>query len=166
MSQALFPYETLTQPPVFQVTEVRVDGSSRPTLVNREESIVNLFDAKPGWRRVELDLELTAEREVIEEFEAGHSGLSAVAVANCMPTNTRQPVRLARSEFDPGRWEGTLELDRDNFRGRGVVSPVLTAQVGGISHRPVGAAAGWTLHFDEPEKLARSGHAARSVGEL
>lgn len=157
MSQALYPYATLAQPPTFQVADLRLDGSSKPSLISPEEATVKLFEAKPGWRRVELDLELTADPDGVGEFERGYGGLGAVAVAHCMPTNARQPARLARSEFDAGRWEGTLELDRDNFRGRVAVVPVLTATVGGIPHRPVGSAAGWTLHFDEPESLRLRG---------
>ncbi len=157
MSQALFPYATLPQPPAFQVADVRLDGASKPSLINQEEAAVNLFEVKPVWRRVELDFELTANQDAVQEFEQGYGGLSAVAVAHCMPTNARQPARLARSEFDPGRWEGTLELDRDNFRSRAVVIPVLTATVGGIPHRPVGSAAGWVVHFDEPESLRLRG---------
>jgi hypothetical protein len=157
MNQALFPYDTLAQEPSFQVTEVRVDGTGKPSLFNKEESSINLFNASERWRRVELDLELTAERHIVEEFESANGELSVVAVANCVPTNARQPVRLRRSEYDPGRWEGTLELDRDNFRGRVLVSPILTATVGGINHRRVGTATGWTLHFDEPESLRLQG---------
>jgi hypothetical protein len=157
VSQALFPYETLKQQPAFQITEIRVDGSAKPSLINREEGAINLFDSKAGWRRVELDLELTADRDDVAEFEVGRGGLAAIAVAHCMPTNTRQRALLTRSEYDPGRWEGTMELDRDNFRGRAVVGPILTAVVGGISHRPVGVATGWALHFDEPESLRLRG---------
>jgi hypothetical protein len=157
VSQVLFPYATLSQPPAFQIAEVRLDGASKPSLIDQEEAAVNLFEVKPVWRRVELDFELTADRDAVQEFEHGYGGLSAVAVAHCVPTNVRQPARLVRSEFDPGRWGGTLELDRDNFRSRAVVIPVLTATVDGIPHRPVGTAAGWVVHFDEPESLRLRG---------
>jgi hypothetical protein len=157
VSQALFPYATLVQPPAFQVADVRLDGASRSLVIKQDEATVNLFEAKPGWQRVELDVELTADADAVGEFDRGYRGLGAVAVAHCMPTNARQPVRLTRSEFDPGRWEGTLQLDRDNFRSRATVVPLLTATVGGVPHRPVGLAAGWTLHFDEPESLRMRG---------
>src|SRR5205823_2266992 len=84
-------------------------------------------------------------------------GISAVVVANCLPTNMRQPLRLARSDVDPGRWSGTLELDRDNTRGRVALVTTLTAAVNGVPHRPVALASGWTLHADEPESLRLKG---------
>ena len=57
-------------------------------------------------------------------------------------------------------------MDRDDFRGRAIVGPILTASVSGISHRPVGTAAGWTLHFDEPESLRLTGHASSPLAQF
>ena len=90
-----------------------------------------------GFEIAELDLELTSDPVAIREFESKHGRVSAVVVANCLPTNTRQPLHLARSDVDPGRWSGTLELDCDNFRGRIALVTTLTATVGGVLHRPV-----------------------------
>ena len=80
-----------------------------------------------------------------------------MVVANCLPTNTRQPLQLAKSDVDSGRWSGTLELDRDNLRGRVALVTTLTAAVNGVLHRPVALASGWTIYADEPESLRLKG---------
>ena len=80
-----------------------------------------------------------------------------MVVANCLPTNARQPVRLSRSEVEIGRWSGILELDRDNVCDRVALVTTLTATVRGVPHRPVAAATGWTVYADEPESLRLKG---------
>jgi len=158
MSTVLFPYATLSDcEPTLTIAAVRLDGAARPHLVKKEDSTVPLYDDSKLWRRAELDLELTCDPDRIRAFENEHSPMSAVVVANCLPTNTRQPVRLSRSEVEIGRWSGTLELDRDNVRGRVALVTTLTATVGEVRHRPVASASGWTLYVDEPESLRLKG---------
>src|SRR5262249_16872336 len=121
-------------------------------------SAIHLYgpDLKP-WKRAELDLELTSDPVAVREFENKHGKISAVVVANCLPTNLRQPLQLARSDIDPGRWSGVLELDRDSLRGRVGLVTTLTAAVNGVLHRPIALASGWTIHADEPESLRLKG---------
>ncbi len=159
MTTALFPYDTLSggDPPTLTIAALRLDGTARMQLINKETSAVHLYeDAKP-WNRAELDLELTSDPAVVREFENKHGRISAVVVANCLPTNTRQPLQLTRSDVDPGRWSGALELDRDNVRGRVALVTTLTAAVSGVPHRPVALASGWTVYADEPESLRLKG---------
>jgi hypothetical protein len=159
VTTALFPYDTLGggDPPTLTITALRVDGIGRSALINKETSSVNLFEETKAWNRAELELELTSDPGNVSEFERKHGSVSAVVVANCLPTNTRQPVTLARSDVDPGRWSGKLELDRDNFRARVVLVTTLTATVNRVKFRPAAFASGWTVHADEPESLRLKG---------
>jgi hypothetical protein len=157
---ALFPYDTLSggEPPSLTISGVRLDAATCSHLVNKETSGVPLYgpELKP-WTRLELDLELTGDPAVVREYENAHGRISAITVANCLPTNLRQPLDLTRSDVDPGRWSGTLELDRDNLRGRVALVTTLTGTVNGVRHRPVAFASGWTIYVDEPESLRLKG---------
>ncbi len=159
MTTALFPYDTLSSgdPPTLTIAAIRLNGTARMQLINKESSAVNLYEDTKPWNRAEFDLELTSDPIAVREFESKHGRVSAVVVANCLPTNTRQPLKLARSHIDPGRWSGTLELDRDNIRGRVPLVTTLTAAVNGVPHRPVASASGWTVYADEPESLRLKG---------
>jgi len=159
VTTALFPYDTLSggEPPTLTIAAIRLDGTARTQLINKEASAVHLYEDTKPWNRAELDLELTSDPAVVREFESKHGPISAVVVANCLPTNARQPLPLARSDVDPGRWSGILELDRDNLRGRVALVTTLTAAVNGVPQRPVATASGWTIHVDEPESLRLKG---------
>lgn len=158
MSTVLFPYATLSDSePTLSVATLRLDGAARSHLVKKEDATVPLYDDPKPWRRAELDLELTCDPDSVRAFEDEHGPVSAVVVANCLPTNTRQPVRLSRSEVEIGRWSGILELDRDNVCDRVALVTTLTATVRGVPHRPVAAATGWTVYADEPESLRLKG---------
>ncbi len=158
MSTVLFPYATLydTEPTV-TVAAIRLDGALRSHLMNKENSTISLYDDATSWHRAELDLELTCDQERVRSFEAEYGTVSAVVVANCLPTNTRQPLHLSRSSVEVGRWSGTLEIDRDNMRDRVTLVTTLTATVGGTPHRPVATAPAWTVYADEPESLRLKG---------
>jgi hypothetical protein len=153
----IFDYGTLEPPPRPRVVAVRLDGTARPALIDPAGGRVDLFEERAAWRRAELDLELAADRDAVGEFEGLHGELTAVVVAHCAPTRTRQLARLARLHRDAGHWEGTLELDRDNYRGRALLRPRLTAAVGGVAHRLVAEPAAWAAHFDEPAGLRLGG---------
>jgi hypothetical protein len=157
MKDTIYSYGTLELPPRMRVVGVRLDGAARPAAIKSADRRVDLFEERTAWRRAELDLELAADGDAARDFETRHGELAAIAVAHCRPTRTRQPARLARSQRDAARWEGTLELDRDNFRGRALLRPRLTAAVGGIAHRTVAEPAAWALHFDEPAGLRLGG---------
>ncbi len=148
----LYPYPTLNGEAVFTVARVRLDGKPKLKAVNAELKAVDLSDTT-DWKRAFLDLEVTVPAAAVKEFEDEHGPLAAVAVAHCLPTNGREQVRLDRSPTDPSRWTRTFELDRDNHRGRVKLEVVLTAAVGGVPHRPVAAANGWAVYFDQPETL-------------
>lgn len=159
MTTALFPYDTLSEgdPPTLTIAALRLDGVTRTHLINKEASAVNLYEEMRTWSRAELDLELMGDPAVVRVFENKHGKVSAVVVVNCFPTNLRQALRLMRSDVDPSRWSGALELDRDNLRGRVTLVTTLTAAVNGVQHRPVALPSVWTVHADEPESLSLKG---------
>jgi hypothetical protein len=130
---------------------------ARAHLIKQETSAIHLYEEAKPWTRAELGLELTADPAAVREFENKHGKISAVVVANCFPTNTRQPLQLVRSDVDPSRWSGVLELDRDNLHGRVALVTTLTAAVNGVPHRPIALASDWTVHADEPESLRLKG---------
>jgi hypothetical protein len=159
MSAVLFPYPTLgDSEPTLSITTVRLDGASRPHLVKKEDSTISLYDDAKPWRRAELDFELICVSDRVRAFEDEHGRISgAVLVANCRPTNARHSVRMSRSDVDRGRWSGTLELDRENVRDRVDLTTILSAEVGGVTNRPVAVAPGWIAYADEPESLRLKG---------
>ncbi|MGP0065012.1 MAG: hypothetical protein ACLQGP_15620 [Isosphaeraceae bacterium] len=157
MSRVIYAYGTLRQRPALRITGLRLDGVARPALIDQAGSALKLFQDGSAWRRAELDLELVADRDSVLEFHEQHGDLSAVAVIHCRSTGTRQSARLTRSEVEAGRWGGTVAVDRGNFRGRAEANALVTAAVGGKSHRLVAEPVGWALHFDEPANLQLQG---------
>lgn len=149
----LFPYDTPEgAEPTLTIAEIRLNGVAKPRTIRTEEATANFYD-ELIWDKAELDLVLTCRIDGLSQFEATHGSVLATVVVHCLPTNTRQPIRLKRSELDPGRWSGTLELDRHNFRNRVELATILTATVNRIENRPVAFAPRWTIHMDEPESL-------------
>ena len=150
----LYPYETLSDgEPALAVTGLRIDGKPRPDWLRKDEATAALFEQPGPWARAELDLEVTFPAAGVAAFEKAHGAVAVVAVAHCQPTNGREQVRLKRAGTDAGRWSGTLELDRDNYRGRAKLEATFTATVSGVGHRPVAVTNPWAAYFDEPESF-------------
>src|SRR5262245_19950093 len=105
MSTVLFPYATLPDAePAVTVAAVRLDGALKPQVVNKENLNVSRHNNSSNWKRAELDVELTCQPDSVRSFETEYGAISAVAVANCLPTNARQTLRLTRSDVEVGRW--------------------------------------------------------------
>lgn len=157
MSAVLYPYPTLPlpEPPDISVTEVRLDTGTcfAPKLPDPE---VYLHEVKDIWRTATLDLSLTCEGD-LKGFEEAHGPVSAVVVANCLPTNTRQRLAMTRSDTVTNRWEGQLVLDRANFAKRVDLTAVFTATVGGVPHRTVAVTSRREVYFDRPESVRLNG---------
>lgn len=147
----LFPYDTLPAEAKMAVRTLRLDGHNRTPLVKTDEFAVSLHEHEGKWQRAELGLEVSIPSGIVTEFEQSHGPLALVVVAHCLPTNGREQVRLARSTTDTGRWEGTFELDRDNYRGRVRLDGTVTATIDGVSHRPVAETNPWAVYVDAPE---------------
>ena len=159
MTTVLFPYDTLSggDPPTLTIAAVRLDGTARMQLINKETSAVYLYENTKPWNRAELDLELTSDPAVVREFENKHGRVSAIVVANCLPTNTRQPLRLARSDVDSGSVVRYSGIGPRQCSGRVALVTTLTGAVSSIPHRPIALASGWTVYADEPESLRLKG---------
>jgi len=154
----LFPYPTLSEADTqMSVTRLRIDGKLNSSWIRKEECTVALFEHPTHWRTAEFDLEVAVTPLLVTAFEKDHGPVAAVAVAHCLPTNGRERIRLTRSATDAGRWAGTLEIDRDNYRGRMLLKTTLTAKVGEVPYRPVAASNPWAIHLDEPESLQLKG---------
>ncbi len=152
MIDILFPYETpFGAEPTLTISAVRLDGKAR-AIPPLEDAILNLYE-DASWKEAEFDLNLTCRGDALQEFEATQGAVSAFIVTHCKPTNTRQSLRLQRSDREPGRWSGKLELARDNFRNRVELATILTATVCRVENRPVAFAPPWAIHVDEPESL-------------
>jgi hypothetical protein len=78
-----------------------------------------------------------------------------IVVVNCRPTNTRQALKLRPTQH--GQWEGTLELERDNYRDRADLRAVLTPGAGLLARKPVGFAPAWHVYLDEPPSFRLRG---------
>jgi hypothetical protein len=85
---------------------------------------------------------------LLEAYENEHGETTLIVVANCRPTNTRQALTLKAAQH--GQWEGTLELERDNYRDRVEVRALLTPRGGPLTRKPVGFPSPWNVYFDEP----------------
>ncbi len=157
MTDVIYSYPTLEPPPQLRVVGLRLDGNCRPDLIESAASRVHLFAARSGWTRAALEVELAAEAEALGALERRHGPVESIVVVRGPATRVRQAVRLTRSSSDPARWQGTIEVDRANFRGRAILRARLTAAAGGVPHRLVAEAAGWDLLFDEPAGLRLGG---------
>ena len=157
MSAVLYPYPTLrlADPPDIGVTEVCLDTGTRFAPKPPDPSIY-LHESKEKWNTATLTLGLTCDGD-LKAFEDAHGLVSAVVVANCLPTNARQRLALIRSDTAPNRWDGALVLDRDNFAKRVDLTATFTATVGGVPHRTVAQSARREVYFDKPESVRLNG---------
>jgi hypothetical protein len=156
--EIIFPYETMEQPLGVRFYHPRLDGVPIvPSPPIGEERILKLYEVPSKWQKLELDVEITTERQHVIDFERESGKFELVIVAHCRPTNSRQTFRPPRSEVDSTRWEGVLELDRDNFRDRVELRTILTSSRDDTPCRPVAFGDSWTVHLDEPASLRLRG---------
>ena len=159
MTNVLYPYATLVDgEPVLTVAAVRLDDTSRPQFIKKEDSTIHIYEDPKRWKKAEIDLELTCSSGPIQEFEDSHGPLSPILVAHCLSTNVRQQLLLTRSEVELGRWSGTLELDRDSVSDRIFLESTFAATIDGIPNRPVATTPRWTIYADEPRSLSLKGN--------
>lgn len=158
MTDVIFPYETMDPGLNVRFSRPRLDDREvTPPPPIGDEHIMKLYELKPNWQRLALDVDVTAERQQVLEFERAAGRFELVVVAHCRPTNTRQTFRPQRSDVDSTRWEGVLELDRDNFRDRVELRTILTSSRDDTPCRPVAFGDPWSVHIDEPASLRLRG---------
>jgi hypothetical protein len=157
VSESIYAHAMLEPPPLLRVAGVRLDGLTRPAPGRPAKDRLDLFGEGPAWRRAELDLELVADAAAVRAFERRHGALDAVVVARCPATRARQSARLGRSRRGRSSWRGTLELDRDNYRGRALLLPRLVAVAGGAAPRLAAEAEAYEVYVDQPAGLDFAG---------
>ena len=95
-----------------------------------------------------LPITVRVDTGLLEAYENEHGETALIVVANCRPTNTRQALTLEAAQH--GQWEGTLELERDNYRDRVELRALLAPRGGPLARKPVGFPSSWNVYFDEP----------------
>jgi hypothetical protein len=152
VSDVLYPYDTLEGELGLVVgTPILDDKPASASLCQAETHTIHLYQAKHSWDRVALPLRAQVDHATLEKFESAHGETAMVVVANCRPTNTRQSLTLKADKR--GGWEGSLELERDNYRDRVELKGVLTPVGGTLRTRPVAFSPAWNVYFDEPPSL-------------
>jgi hypothetical protein len=150
MSNTIFPYPTVRQTVLLEVTEAKLDGEPLDEQAFRsKDRLVYLFGHfRQEWSEAILSVTCSLPAEVLDRFENRHGAVGMQAIAHCRPTNAREGFSLERSRREPGRWKGTLTLTRDGFRGRVTLEANATATVHDIDYRLVAASEEWWVYFD------------------
>jgi hypothetical protein len=147
----LYPYKTLKAEMKFDLGTPVLDEIPSGSLRQPEGRTVNLFHAKYSWRCARLPVTVEVDTSLLEAYENEHGETALIVVANCRPTNTRQALTLKAAQR--GQWEGTLELERDNYRDRVELRALLTPRGGPLMRKPVGFPPPWNVYFDEPSSF-------------
>lgn len=158
MSERIFPYKTIRGDLRLDVREVTIDEEApSPEPIDRDGRIVSLFDQeRSGWRTVQMKLELVGPAEELRKLPDGE-GLTANAVFHSDDTHERRAIPLKRAASDAARWTAVVDLHRADYRGAVRLDAVVAGRAGGLSHRFLGSAEPWILHFDEPAIPKRGG---------
>jgi hypothetical protein len=144
----LYPYKTLQAEMMFDLGPPVLDETPSGSLRQPESRTVNVFQANYAWRYARLPIMVTVDTGLLEAYESEHGETALLVVANCRPTNTRQALSLEAAQR--GQWEGTLELDRNNYRDRVELRALLTPRGGPLAAKPVAFSPPWNVYFDEP----------------
>lgn len=155
----LYPYDTLMGDVVVTITRVEIDGRE-PTepLLFPDRREVELRDLeRRGWETATLLVEVVGPGSELGRFDESDADLGALVVLHCAPSNSRQTVRLSRSDEEPARWSGWIEVNRSHWYERIELRSFMTATVEDIPHRIVGTAEPWMLHLDDRERSSVHG---------
>ena len=76
--------------------------------------------------------------------------IRVLAVVQCTATQYRATLPLTADPQEQARWNGRLELDRDNFAGKVTVHSIVVGRVHGLENRYLGVSESWSIYFDEP----------------
>ena len=144
--KALFPYQTLFGDVTVTIGEITVDDETIKGRIDADHRTISLHGlARADWETARIPLVVNAPPAEIAEAK----DVVCIAVTNCGPTNTRTSVPLQKDPNSPGRWTGTLELDRDYWYSRADLRCAVVATVDDTSNRLIGEADIWTLLFDD-----------------
>jgi hypothetical protein len=159
MRRTIYPYPTLASDLELKIAAVQVDGKAINTdFLLVSERVLNIYDAAISeWERLSFNVEVQCHAPTLAAYEAEHGQVVLTLVASCRPTNVRQRIELKRSEKDPSRWTGVVELDRDNFREKVALHGILTGNVESLPHRPVAFTDPWVIYFDPTDSFRVAG---------
>ena len=155
MTNTLYPYKTLKSELTFDLGTPVLDEIPSGSLRQLESRAVYAFQPTFPWQCVRLPVSVQIDTGLLEAYENEYGETAAMVVANCRPTNTRQSLLLEATEH--GQWEGTLELERDNYRERVELRALLAPRGGLLARKPVGLSMPWNVYFDEPPSFRLRG---------
>lgn len=154
-----FPYKTIAGDVELRIPEGKLDDGAFPkNPFTPDQRLVQLYDLdRRAWRSVSFELELIGPADEVAALEKAGGEVTATAVAQCPATQLRQTVRLQRAASKAAKWNGTVELNRDNFRGWVELVGLIVGVVASRPARHLGRSEPWSLHFDEPAVLPLEG---------
>ena len=146
----IFPYPTLRDAVTFELRGVALDGepAAGDAIRPRERFVYLHQHFRDEWAEARVEAVCCINPAELERFEAAHGPVELRLTAHCRPTNARETLRLTPSRREAGRFNGTLTLPRDGFRGRVNLRPIATATVAGVAHRTVAVGEEWAVYFD------------------
>jgi len=151
----LYPYKTLKAEMTFDLGTPVLDEIPAASSRQLESRAVYAFQPQFPWQCARLPVTVRVDTGLLEAYENEHGETAAIVVANCRPTNTRQSLILEAAEH--GQWEGTIELERDNYRDRVELRALLTPRAGPLARKPIGFSSPWNVYFDEPASFRFKG---------
>lgn len=159
MKRAIFPYPTLAADLETKVANVRLDGKPIKTdFMMTGDRVMDVGEAAiEAWEKLTFDVEVQSHKDTVKAYEENNGEIKLAFVASCRPTNTRQIIELTRSDEDLSLWAGTVELNRDCFRGKVSLHAILTCELDEELPKPIGFSEAWTIYFDATDSLRVSG---------
>lgn len=154
--KALFPYMTLIGEVRIDIDDIRVDGRPLPTIfldsARNEIALAALEGAT--WTSATIHLTVAGPAGELLNEDAPWSEIRAFALLHCGASNGRLSVELEEDAPGTSRWSGRLELERQDWFGRGTLGAELVARVQGVDHRIIGStswpgSSPWTVSFDD-----------------
>lgn len=147
--KTLYPYDVLVGEVGIAVNTVTIDGKALSTnYIDPDLLEIAFVGLDHGWNEAVIRITVTAPAAELASNPSWESPMALVQIT-CGRSNTRQSVVLTADPHTPGRWTGSLELDRNAYYGRASLRAVIPATVDGVPHRIIGSTDTWTVSFDD-----------------
>lgn len=123
--QDAYPYNHDGKALRFEVTAVRIDGDDHE--LPAESGQFRLFKHDDPWTTAEFDVELTVTDETLDYvFPSSVHHEGALILAGYAPqTHGRFIEPIKTDDFGAGTYNGTIELERESYRGHVELEPLL-----------------------------------------
>lgn len=146
----IYPYDTLVGDIRLSVNMVTIDGKALSTnFINPDLPEIAFAEVdRDRWDEALIEVTVTAPAAELTGNPAWEQ-LTAAVQLFCTYTNHRRALKLTEDPHTPGRWHGTVILNRDEWFGRGTMRAVLSATVESTPYRIIGTGDTWTLSFDD-----------------